>query len=127
MTIEQQAKELREALAAAERGGSGRPYPEALRRAAVEYRRAREHEGASLRSVATELGVNSASLLRWSRTPQQSSAPFRAIELVAPGQSDEIVMEPIGRTSRIVVVGPRGVRVEGLSVAELAELLARLS
>jgi AcrR family transcriptional regulator len=118
MKSEQRARQLREALERAERSGAGRPYPEALRRAAIEYQRERGHEGASLRQVAAELGVSDASLVRWSRGKQESAAMFRAIEVVA---------EPVERKSAIVVHGPRGLRIEGLTVAELAGLLERLS
>lgn len=114
----QRGEELREALAKADRGGVGRPYPEELRRAAVKYRRLREHDGAGVAEVAAELGVSGVSLARWSGKHERSDNGFRAIEVVA---------EPLRAATRVVVHGPRGVRVEGLSVAEVAELIARLS
>jgi transposase len=118
MKSEHEARELREALERADRSGTGRPYPEVLRRAASEYQRKREREGASLRAVAAELGVSDASLVRWSRHRGEAPAVFRAIEVVA---------EPMERGSAIVVHGPRGLRIEGLSVVELARLIERLS
>lgn len=118
MKSEDQVRQLREALETAERTGAGRPYPPALRRAVVMHHREREREGASVRQVAEELGVSGASLVRWSRTEQEGSHGFRAIELVA---------EPVRRASGAVVHGPCGLRVEGLTVAEIAELLERLS
>lgn len=114
----QRGEELREALAKADRSGAGSPYPEELRRAAVEYRRLREDEGAGVAEVAAELGVSGVSLARWSSKRERSESRFRAIEVVA---------EPLGRATAAVVYGPRGLRVEGLSVAEVAELIARLS
>lgn len=112
----QQGARLREALATAERAGAGRPYPESLRAAALEYRRGREHEGASLVEVAAELGMNVATLVRWSRRKRGKDASFRAIEIVA---------EPVRH--EFVVHGPRQLRIEGLTVGELAELIERLS
>lgn len=116
MKSEQRAVELREALATAERRGAGMPYPEPLRQAAMAYWREREGQGGSLRQVALELGLSSVTLTRWSRRGAKSTAGFRAIEIVG-----ETV-----RVTKVVVHGPRGVRVEGLMVAEIAELFERL-
>ncbi len=118
MKSEQQARQLREALGRADRSGTRRPYPEALRAAAIEYQREREREGASVREVAAELGVSEASLARWSRRREEPPAAFRAIEVVA---------EPAHMPGTLVVHGPRGLRIEGLSVEGLARLIERLS
>ncbi len=118
MKSEERARQLREALGRAERSGAGRPYPPSLRQAAAGYHREREREGASLRQVAAELGVSDASLVRWSRERREPEPLFRAIKVVA---------EPAGRTSAVVVHGPRGLRIEGLTVDELASLIERLS
>ena len=118
MKSEQQAEVLRAALAKADRSGTGSPYPEALRRAAVDYHRQRREEGASVRVVAAELGVSGLSLSRWSRSPGRPGQGFRAIELVA---------EPVRRAGPVVVHGPRGIRIEGLTVADVVELFERLS
>ena len=71
-----------------------------------------------MREVARELGVSETSLSRWSRRKEEPTMAFRAIE---------VVTEPARRTSAMVVRGPRGLCIEGLTVAELAELIARLS
>jgi transposase len=115
------AIELRAALAAAERTGAGRPYPEALRRAAVAYLHRRRQQGACLDEVQAELGVSGMSLSRWSRRCSQGITPFRPIEVL------EAQPEPPMPVRAIVVHGPRGVRIEGLTVPEVAELLERLS
>ena len=118
MKNEERAERLRGALATAERAGAGRPYPETLRAAAIDYRREREREGAALSEVAGELGVSAISLERWSRRRRERETSFRAIELVG---------EPVRRASAVVVHGPRGLRIEGLTVSEIAELIERLS
>jgi transposase len=119
MSSNQQGEELRRELAQADRSGVGRPYPEALRRAAVEYGRQRERQGASVGVVAAELGVSGVSLSRWLRKGQGVESGFRAIEVVA---------EPYGATARrLVVHGPRGLRIEGLTVLDVVTLLERLS
>jgi transposase len=118
MKNEERARQLREALEGAARSGAGRPYPQSLRQAAADHHREREHEGASLRQVAAELGVSDASLVRWSRERREPESLFRAIEVVSAS---------VGRPSAVVVHGPRGLRIEGLTVEELAGLIARLS
>lgn len=118
MKREQQAEVLRAALAKADRSGTGSPYPEELRRTAVEYHRQRQEEGASVRVVAAELGVSGLSLSRWSRSLGRPGHGFRAIELVA---------EPVRCAGPLIVHGPRGLRIEGLTVADVVELVERLS
>lgn len=112
-------EELRRALARAERSGAGRPYPEVLRRAAVEYGRQREREGASGSVVAAELGVGAPTLSRWSRQVDGATSSFRAIELVTERREE--------RTTALVVHGPRGLRIEGLTVLDVVTILERLS
>jgi hypothetical protein len=118
MKNEQRGARLREALATAERAGAGRPYPESLRAAALEYRQERELEGAGLRLVAAELGLNVATLERWSGRKAGNETSFRAIEIVG---------ERMWRENEVVVHGPRGLRIEGLTLGEIAELVERLS
>jgi hypothetical protein len=67
-------------------------------------------EGKSWREVGAELGVHVESVRRFC---QQKRPGFAAVEVVE-------------EASRPVVVSPRGFRVEGLTVAAVAELLERL-
>ena len=122
MKSEERAKELREALAQARQQEPSRRYPEPLRRAAAEYRQERAREGVGLHRAAKELGVSIMALLKWSRKLTGDTAKFHAIEIVPEPRRND------GKTSKSVVVhGPRGLRVEGLSVAEIAELMTRLT
>lgn len=127
MKHEQRAEQLREALATVERRGAGRPYPASLRQAAMEYCHQREQQGASINGIALELGVSTTSLMRWSRKAAESTEGFRAVELMVGPESNTVVGKPTRLASTVVVHGPRGLRVEGLTVAELAELIGRLS
>ena len=115
------ANELRAALAGAERLGAGRPYPEALRQAAVAYYRQRKQQGARTEEIETELGVSGMSLSRWSRRSAERALGFREVEVI------EAVPERERAERALVVHGPRGVRIEGLTVADIAELIERLS
>jgi hypothetical protein len=67
-------------------------------------------EGKSWRAVGAELGVHVESVRRLC---QQTQPGFAAVEVVE-------------EASRPVVVSPQGYRVEGLTVAGIAELLERL-
>jgi hypothetical protein len=72
--------------------------------------------GMSLEQAALEIGVPTADLHRWSRG-QEAEAP-----LIVPVQvEDESTVR-----REIVVVLRSGVRVEGLTVVEVADLLQRL-
>ena len=73
--------------------------------------------GVSIEQAALEIGVAITDLRRWSRS-DQADAP-----LIVPVQ---VEAEPVVRRE-IIVVLESGVRVEGLTVAEVAELLRRLS
>ena len=127
MKHEQRAEQLREALATVERKGAGRPYPVSLRQAAMEYCHQREQQGANINGIALELGVSTTSLMRWSRKAAKSAEGFRAVELVVEPESHVAVSKPARLAAGVSVHGPRGLRVEGLTIAELAELIDRLS
>ena len=73
--------------------------------------------GVDLERAAIEIGVPVADLRAWSRA-QEVDAP-----LFVPVQIEDESTTP----REIVVVLPGGVRVEGLTVADVAELVRRLS
>jgi transposase-like protein len=95
-----------------DRQGAQRRYSTDLRHAAVAYWRTREAAGAGLHAVATALGVAPVSLRRWAQ-----DAPVRPVQ----------VMPDAGPERRLVVtISAAGVRVDGLDVSAVAELVARL-
>ena len=105
---------LREALRAVVRRGRGRPYPAALRNRVVAFAEQRRSAGVSAERIAGEVGLPAWTLTRWlARKPA-----FVPVEIV---QS----VEPVA--PRIVVHGPRGLRIEGLDLGAVVELVARLS
>lgn len=73
--------------------------------------------GFSLEQAALEIGVGAVELRRWSRG-DEVEAP-----LIVPVQIDAESTAP----RKITVVLVSGVRIEGLTVADIAELLRRLS
>ena len=100
------------------RPGRGARYPEDLRREAIGLARTGMSAGKSLGSVAQELGLGSATLTRWLGRGG-AGEPLRPVEV----QREE---EEPGQTSSLVVVTPSGWRIEGLRLADLAELVRAL-
>lgn len=103
---------LRRAVEALGERGRGRPYPKGLRDELMQYLRARRAAGAKLETIGAEIGVPWKTLSRWSG-PQRRRKAFRRVEVVAP-------------SAVVTVHGPHGVRIEGLDLDGLAELLRRL-
>jgi len=85
---------------------------------AVEYFRRRRAAGTSLAAISRELGVKRHTLVGWTAAPEVPAAPrFVPVSVVADAPA----------ASKVVVHGPGGVRVEGLDLAGVAELLRRLA
>ena len=100
--------------------GRGRRYPESLKREALEYLELRRQDGRGIESSAAELDLPPATLERWAATPRPSRAPaFVPLMVVASAEAPA--------PSRIVVHAPAGVRIEGLDIASLADLVRRLA
>lgn len=116
MHIEREAAAFREAVRRAGRRGPGRRYPADVRRRGAAYLRARQTAGVPLSAVVRELGVRRETLAGWG-SPAEAEPTPRFVPVA-------VVDAPAGR---IVVHGPGGVRVEGLDVAGLADLLRRLA
>ena len=111
------AESLRSALAIAERSGVGRAYPVALRRAVVAYALAGRERGVSVTELAINLHLPIITLQRWIR--RESSSVFRPAMLVeSASDAPQLVL---------TVHGPGGLRIEGLDIAGVAELVRRLS
>lgn len=118
MEIEKTAAEFRAAVRRAGPRGTGRRYPPALRRMAAEYFRRRRASGASVEAISRELGVKRHTLVEWAAAPQIATMPqFVPVNVVADAPA----------MSRLVVYGPGGVRVVGLDLAGVADLLRRLA
>jgi hypothetical protein len=110
------AEQLRAELAA----NRGKHYPAHLRKAAVAYwDNARAH-GISRHRISKALGMNLTTLTRWCPETAASSAtgamlPVEVVEQVTPNSCVEV--------SRIVVHTSSGLRIEGLDIKALVELV----
>jgi hypothetical protein len=120
MDVTQRAERVRQQREQFGHVHKGRPLPEELRREALFCWRAIRAQGIGAEAAAARLGLGVAALERWSGGSQ-------ALAVLAPVT---IEAEPVLRptlASRPVVHAPHGVRVEGLDVAGVAELLKRLA
>ena len=109
-----EATELKRLLAKARADSRGR-YPTKLREAVVAYASKRRGQKASRDVVAAELGMSVGTLSYW-------CAPARARGSLAPVT---IVARPEPACEVVVECGP--LRVRGLDVASVADLLRRLA
>jgi len=99
-----------------ERRGRGCRYPKGLLEGLLGYTVARRRQGATLLTIGDELGVSWRTLGRW-LSGRKQVRKFQPVQLVAPA-------EPVKR--EVVVHGPCGVRIEGLDVEGVAQLVRRL-
>lgn len=119
MDVEKVVAEFKAEVRRAGPRGAGRRYPPAARRLAVEYFRRQRAAGTSVEAISRGLGVKRHTLVGWTVAPEPSAGgpTFVPVSVVADAAT----------SSRIVVHGPGGVRIEGLDLAGVAELLRRLA
>ncbi len=118
MDLEQRASEVRRQREQLGFICGSRPAPEAFRQEALACFRALRAAGTSAQQAAARLGLSALTLGHWGK---QKSGMFAPV-VVTP----EVERAPVASRSRLIVHGPCGLRIEGLDVAGLAELLQRL-
>jgi len=97
-------------------GAVGRRYSAELRRLAVAL--VEEHREEPLSRIARALGVSSVSLQRW--VEQAQPARFRPVQVRLDAEPEAPA------AGGLVLITPRGYRVEGLDATSLVSLLGRL-
>ena len=95
--------------------GPGSRIPEPLRREIVDYARERQLGGAGFKLIARETGLTRETIRNWLRMPRSDR------ELIPVAVVPEVVAH-----GAIILVSPRGYRVEGLDVESAAALLRML-
>jgi len=98
--------------------GRGRAYPKGLLEKLLSYTVARRRQGASIIEVASEVGINFRTLARW--LGARKTARFGRVEMIAAP------VTTAAAATAVVVHGPRGLRIEGLDLAAVAELVRRV-
>jgi hypothetical protein len=109
--------ELRRELARVERG-RGRRYPEQLRVRVTQWTRVQRQRGASWKAIGRELKIAPESLRRWTLAALQREPELVPVEVVADADD-----EAAGHGQRLRVVTRVGHRIEGLSLADVVELV----
>lgn len=125
MTREKQAATLRAQLETADRSGAGKPFPERLRREVVQYASAGIDDGESLEGVARDLGISAMSIKRWlgrAGSHDDGVAELRRVEIIPERREAAMVVA----AAPFVVHGPSGLRIEGLTLPGLVQLLRAL-
>ncbi len=114
MDFERRAVAFRKAVARRGSVGPRLRYTAELRAEAVAYAEERLASGAMLTAVTRELGLGGNTLRAWLAAERQSPR-FRKVEIAAEETA-----------ATLVVTGPCGLRIEGLDIATLSELIRRL-
>lgn len=114
--MEDTREELRSAISKLGEMGRGTRYPRALLEKILSYTVARRRQGATLLAVGGELGMNWKTLARWVGE-RKTASRFERVQVAVPA-----AVAP----STLVVHGPRGLRIEGLDVGGVVELVRRL-
>ena len=115
--MESVREELKQELSKLGPRGRGRPYPKGLLENLLSYTVARRRQGAKIVEVATELGMKFHTLSRW----LGEKRPTKRFERV------DVVAAPTPAPRALVVHGPRGIRIEGLDLAGVVELVRRVA
>lgn len=118
MDIEKQAADFRKQVAARAEVGPRLRYTPQMREQALAYARFRHAAGVSIAQIAGELRLRTATLSAWMQAGPAAPA-FCKVEVVSDPQTVE--------HRPLVVHGPSGLRIEGLDIAGLSELLRSLA
>jgi len=118
--MEDMREELKSEVAKLGPRGRGKPYPKGLLEKILSYTVARRRQGAKLVEVAAELGLHDQALSRW-LGEKRASKRFDRVDVVAA-----VPAAPPSAQSPIVVYGARGLRIEGLELAAIVELVRRV-
>jgi transposase-like protein len=120
MDFERRRADLARRIAAAQqRRRRGKVYPPELRRDIDAFVRDAASAGRSLYAMAQDLGVSQTTLVRWKcQARRDPGLPHLRPVSVLP--------MPPTFTGAVSVLGPRGLRIEGLDLDGVAELIRRL-
>ncbi len=111
--MDDRGKSLQEALTESRIGKSRWRCPGGLRAEVIDYAKDRRSHGDGVAKIAGELGVSGSGLLRWLRP---TASGFREVRIRPESSS----------AADLVLVTPRGYRLEGLSESLAVRLLREL-
>jgi transposase-like protein len=111
--------QIRSVLAELGHRGRGRRYPAALKAAVVAYAERQRAEGASVSKIARDLGLDAWTLTTWRRAapvPPQRPSTFVPVRVVPTSPPPK----------RLRIRTRAGLRIDGLDIDTLVELVRRL-
>jgi hypothetical protein len=114
------AASLRALLAAKRPRSWNLGYPEGVRARVRAYASRRLASGSTVNKISEELGLSRTSVRSWMAAPAAAAGGMRRVEVV-PEATPAPIATDVG--SGLVLVSPRGYRVEGLDVWAAARLL----
>jgi transposase len=124
MDLKETAARLKAQAEAQSGRGARWRFDDAFREEVVAYVRARQQEGGTQEEAARELGLSAWTMSRWSRQrrpARQSEARGADFHPVGVKREEE------SSAGALVVHGPGGVRVEGLTLKQVGVLLRGLA
>jgi len=132
MELKAQAENLKKQVEERREQGTRRQFDESFRAEVVGYVRARQAEGGTQEEAAREVGLSAWTLSRWGRREQSGPVrrgrpPRQRLEGRSGGFHAVEVKSEERSPGALVLHGPGGVRVEGLRVQQVAQLLKELS
>ena len=120
--MDDQARRFQEAALLHNQGRSGRGirYSKEPHKQAVAYTRNRQQQGHRLAHIARDLGIKPVTLARWLKDSQGSN--LRPVEILAlPGPA-----ETSASPTAVSMTLPNGIRIEGLGIESVVNLLHRI-
>ena len=115
--MDRELRDLRRELAGLVRG-AGHWYPPALRERITAWTRRRRADGASLREISGEIGMSWETLRRWSTPIASRETALVPVEVVDDERTDH--------NRSFVIVTPRGLRIEGITLADAIAIAREL-
>jgi hypothetical protein len=111
-----ESEQIRKAVEECAGRGRRQRYSDELRDRIIKHTMSRRKAGADLVSIGAELHVPWRTLARWCAANRKAQRSFHPVEVVAK----------TAKTETITVHGPCGIRIEGLGMELVAELIRRL-
>jgi len=115
------ARQIRAEVARWRRTATTQRYPADLKELVVDYGLARRKEGASVYQIAQEVEVPEPTVARWLKSATAATTSTALLRVRVKPDKPMFPMPAVADSP--VVITPRGWRVEGLSVADIAGLL----
>ena len=127
MDVKETAARLRAQVQAQSGRGARWRFDSGFRAEVVAYMRARQAEGGTQEEAARELGLSSWTLSRWGRQHRPGKQSVEAAAGSKAFHPIAVKREEAESVGALTVHGPGGVRVEGLTLRQVAALLKELA